>query len=244
MSQKKIIVDGLKAGKTKNQILTDLIRGDASMDLVAAGKLYHEVGTAEGLIMSAEDKEKKINEIAAKHVAEGKLNREAATTELMQSAALSKGAATSRLKNYCEVNKVEFPAATRTKRDMEAVKTAYKAWWDDNVAREQIEAGLVQHFGYGEKSVGQAYIKIGRELGLIDEAGAQGRIELAAWFANADNVTKTENGQTVAKDKKDVVEKLMADTGVAKATAETRYGMYLFAVEFHKALTTPPAAAA
>lgn len=242
MTNEELIVKGIKEGKTKGQVMADLIRQDTALDLVKAGALYAEVGAKEGLLLSAQEKTDAVGVAAKANSADGKLNRDAAVTALMAAASITKSAATTRLKAYCKDNSIEFPAASRTKRDMTAVHAAYKEWFEAGTAREQIEAGLVQHFGYGEKGVGQAYVKIGKELGLIEGGSAQGRVDLAAWFADAGNVTETKDGATVAKSKADIVTKLMADTEVAKATAETRYGMWLFAVEYHKVLTAPPAA--
>ena len=227
MSNEETIIEGIKAGKTKGQVMADLIREDITLDLVKAGQLYAEVGAKEGLLLSAEQKESAVSKAVTDNTVEGKLNREAAVTALMTAASITKSSATNRLKAHCKEHGIEFPPAVRVGRDMEAVKDAYKKWWDAGTPRESIEAGLVKHYGYGEKSVGQAYVKIGRELGLIESGSAAGRVSLATWFANPANVEG---------DKAAIVARLMESTGVAKATADTRYGNWLFAVEYHKQL--------
>jgi hypothetical protein len=155
---------------------------------------------------------------------------------------MSESAASSRLKTYCAEQKIIFPSATRTKRDMEAVNTAFKKWFEDGLERASIEAGLVKHFGYGEKGVAAAYNKIGKALGLVAGGSGEGRRKLAAWFAEPANVTVTaEDGTVTAKSKKDIVDALIKESGAAQATADTRYAMWLFAADYHAAMTAPGA---
>ena len=225
MTNEEIIINGLKAGNAKNVILTELVRNDADLDLTKAGALIKQVGTDNNLILDNEAKDSLTAEVADQFTADGKLGREAAVTALMERGAMTKTAAVNRLKTYCANSDIEFPQASRASRDMDAVKNAYKTWFDGGETREAIEAGLIEHFGYTEKNVKQAYLKIGKELGLIEASVSTGRAELAAWFAVPENVEG---------DKAAIVSRLMESTGVAKATAETRYNMYLFAVEYQK----------
>lgn len=226
MDNNSIVIEGLKKGLSKMAIMTNLIRNDSELDLTKAAALYKKVGSENNLILDNEAKDNLTVEIATKFNVEGKLNREDAVTELMNRGAMTKNAAVSRLKSYCIANKIDFPqASTRVSRDMEAVKAAYKTWHAGGYDRNAIESGLREHYGYTEKNVGQAYLKIGKELGLIQTTASVGRTELATWFANADNVKG---------EKKDVVAKLIKDTEIAPATAESRYAMYLFAVEYAK----------
>jgi len=222
MSNESIIIDGIKAGNSKAAVLTALIRNDEKLDLGKAAELFKKVGTDEGLLLDNDTKDKLTVEIATANLDDERVfNREAATAQLVEKAALTKSAASNRLKAWCEDNDVTFPAAVRVGRDMQAVHESYTKWTEDGIDRDGIEAGLVEHFGYTENNVGSAFNKIGKELGFI----SSGRSDLAAWFADAENVVG---------DKAAITAKLMVDTGIAQATADVRYGMYLFALEFVK----------
>lgn len=244
MSNNQIIIDGIKGGKSKGAILTDLIRADADLDLVQAGALYLEVGTKEKLLLSKDDKDTLTLDIGNEFTVvtkDGKkdvktLNRTDAVKKLAASGSMSESAAAGRLKQFCKDEKIDFPNATRQKRDMTAVDTAFKKWFEDKTERASIEAGLVQHFGYGEKGVAAAYMQIGKRLGLIEGGSGDGRRKLAAWFANPANVT---NEDGTAKAKKVIVDALIAESGAAQATADTRYAMWLFAADYHAAMTNP-----
>lgn len=230
----ELILKSLQAGKSKNDILVEIVRADPAIDLVKAGQLYAEVGKKAGLIMDNETRKKSVTTAVNAHIGGGEtgertLDREAAVAELIAKG-FSKGAAVSNLKAACAEQKIIFPQATRQKRDMEKVNTAYRAWVKDGVSREQIEKGLVQHFGYGKNSVGSAYVKIGRDLGLIEKAQHGNRKQMAEWFADPKNVEG---------DKKAVVARIKKDHKVADATADTRYAIYLFAKEYHAAMTVP-----
>lgn len=236
MTNNEIVTAGLKAGHSKNQIITDLVRSDPELDLVAAGSLYKEVGSSEGFLLNKDAKEALVAEVIAQYTTEDEgvvsVDREKIVNSLVERGHMSKNAATNQLKTHCAAHEIEFPSADRSGggRDMVAVKAAYKTWWEEGIVREQIEAGLIEHFKYTENSAKSAYLKLGKELGFIEEGVAQGRQVLAEWFANPEKVKG---------EKKDIVALLIEETGVAKATAETRYGAYLFAKAYHNAMTTP-----
>lgn len=239
MDAKAIVTAGLKAGNSKMQILTDMIRADNALDLGSAGTIYKEVGTEQGYLLDKTAKEKLVKEIGAQYTipevpatddaeaVPATFNRTAGVNALVERAHLSKTVAVNHLKTYCAENGLVFPNADRTSRDMNAVKEYYKTYFAETT-REAMETALIANFAYTKKNVGQAFLKIGKELKLIAGGTAPGRSELAAWFTVGDNVKG---------EKKEVIKRLMEDTDIAKATAETRYGMYLFAVEYHKLLT-------
>lgn len=229
-SNKAIIVDGIKKGLTKMVIMVSLIRNDPSLDLTTANSLYKTVGTENNLLLDKDTKDKLVEEIGAKFTVEGKFDREKAVAELTERGGITKNSAVNRLKGYCASNEIEFPVASRSLRDMEAVHNAYKTWFEQKTSREAIQAGLVEHFKYPEKSVSQAYLKIGKELGLIAEEVSHGRADLAKWFATAENVKG---------EKKDIIARLRKDTQIAEATAKSRYTMYLFALDFYNIVTAP-----
>lgn len=219
---KAIVVEGLQTGKSKMEIIADMIRADTSVDLVKAGKIYAEAGKGAGLILDNEARANAVEEIITSHTTDNKLDREAATAALIKKG-MTKMTAVQRLKDACEAKNIEFPQATRVKRDMEKVYEAYKKWMADGTSRESIEAGLVKYFGYGKKGVSAAYTQIGRHLGLIEPATSADRAKIADWFANADNV----KGK-----KKDIVERHEKAFKCKTSTAELRYTQYLFAVAY------------
>jgi hypothetical protein len=222
---KNIIVEGIKAGKSKMVILTELLRADETLDLNTAGALYKEVGTGEKLLLTNEEKNELVSEVIAQYNTDEGFNRDEAVKVLAEKGAMTEAAAVSRLKAACKEAGVEFPVAVRAKRDMEAVKNAVKTWHEQGTTKEQILAGLIQHYDYTEKNAPAAYNKLGKEIGFIEGRVATGRIEQAAWFLNPANVKGT---------KAEIVERMMEAQGVTKATAETRYVIWQFAVEYHK----------
>lgn len=236
MDNSQIVINGLKTGASKMVILTSLIRNDETLDLGAAGVLYKRVGTENHLLLNKEDKDNLVVEIAAQFNTDGRLDREAAVNALCERGAMTKNAANNRLKGYCIQHKIEFPISVRggSSKDMVPIHEAYKSWMDQEASRESIQAGLVQHFGYTKKNVGQAFLKIGRELGFIEGGAAPGRNELAQWFATTENITGS---------KKEITERLVEDTGIAPATANSRYSNFLFAIEYHKILCSTEQAA-
>lgn len=232
-----IIAEGLKAGSAKNVILTSILK-NTNLDLQAAAVAYSSVAKDTGYTLSNEEKEKLTNAIGTQFTVEGKLQRKGAEAALAEQGHMSLVAAGARLKAYCDAAKVEYPKATRVKRDMELVKTAVKQWHEQKVDKASIIAGLVQHYQYSETSALEAYRKIGIDLGFIEKRGSGSRQEMVNWFiANAD------------KDKKTVCANMQLDKdkggwGIGKATAEAYYGQYLFAVAYHEAMTAPKEAVA
>lgn len=227
---KTIAVNGLKAGHTKMQILADMIRSDTTLDLVKAGQIYAEAGKGAGLILDNDAKKNAVEEAVTEYTKDGTLDRDAAVTALLAKG-ISKMTAVQRLKDACEAKAITFPQAIRVKRDMDKVYTAFKKWMSDGTSRESIEAGLIKYFGYGQKGVGEAYIKIGRHLGLIEGPANADRSKIAAWFATDANV----QGK-----KKEIIERHEKAFKCKTSTAELRYTSYLFAVEFHKAMQQLP----
>ena len=232
MENKEIVIEGIQNGLSKNEILTKLIR--AGLEMVEANVFYKDVGAESGLLLSAEQKDEKIATILPECVVEGILDRKKAYSALLTDVRMGKGPALKRIKTYAAEHNLQLSKAVHPKRDTSAIESAVKAWHDGGESKEVIEASLIQHFGYTEKNAGKAYNKFGKLIGFITTK-ATGRVELAKWFNQPSNVEG---------DKSAIIDRLMSSTGIAKATAETRYGMYLFAVEYAAQGNEPLAEAA
>jgi len=231
MENKQIVIEGIKRGDSKMKIVCALIRNDAELDTTTAGTLWSKIGTEAKLLMSAKEKDDAvftglipfITTDAATKVKT--LDRSKALGAIIvKFPALDKGMVNSRFKKYCSDNEIELPALSN-KRDMEAISKVVAEWKVAGHAEPAIKAGLIRDYGYTEKNVDAAYRKIGKELGFISDSGY--RTDLAVWCQTPANVTGT---------KKEVIEKMVDHFGIAPATADFRYTMYLFALDFQKAI--------
>ena len=230
MDNKQIVIEGIKRGDSKMKIVCALIRNDAELDTSTAGTLYTTTGTEAELLMTNKEKDEAVNgglvpfiiiDAATKIKTLDRIK--AMTAILTKYPALDKGAINSRFKKYCADNEIELPVIS-LKRDMALVEKTVSEWRTAGHAEPAIKAGLVRDFNFSEGNVDAAYRKIGKALGFISDSSY--RTALAVWCQTASNV---------AGSKKEVIAKMVEHFGIAAATADFRYTMYLFALDFQKA---------
>lgn len=223
----------LTKNKTKSEIITLLVR-EQSMDLQAAADAYLAGAKDAGLVLTNEEKDAVTARVVIAHVTDNTVDRKKAEEQLVSEGHLTKAAASSRVKAYCEKNKIVFPKTDRVKRDMAAVKAAVKAWHGQGVDKAGIIAGLKEHYAYTDNSAVEAYRKLGLELGFIEKRGAIGRENLIKWFqAIQPGTEKKAIIETMVKPKNG------GGMGLTKSTAEGYYGMWIFAKAYHQSLVNP-----
>lgn len=213
----------LKAGESKRNIVTQLVRG--GMNLEEAVKAYTEVARDNGFILSAEEKAKILAEVYDEYYEayqkNGVWDRENAVKAYMDKAHVSKATATNKLKQLADADGVEWPrAATRNSRDHDAIAAVVKKWHEDGAPEGSIKAGLMQHYNYTEKGVDAAYRKYGKMAGFLGrDSGA--RRQVSEFFARH---TKT--------GRKEWIDAMVQEMGCQPATAQTRYAIWLQTSDF------------
>lgn len=212
----------LADGKTKNEILTDLVQ-NAGLDLAAAAKVYNEAATEGGYRVSNEEKASAVAEVFQKHNTENGFDRAAATDELMAAVKITKLAAEGHLRKAAEAAGVEWPKAARQGRDHAAIAHAVKVWHDEGATEESIKAGLMQHYNFTEKGVEAAYRKYGKAAGFIEARAGGDRAGAVQFMFDNQELPR-----------KEWIAKMIEELSCSKATAETRYSIFLYAQDYAK----------
>ena len=232
MSETKSVVKSLiDQGKTQLEIVTELVRNH-DLDIQAAGKAYTEVAKEVGLILDNKQKANLTEEVGAAYTKEGVLDRKEAEVELAEKANISKVTASGRLAAWCKKNEVEFPKASREKRDLDAVKALIKSWHEQQVPKKTIIEGLKEHHGYTDITALDAYRKVGIELGFIEKRSSKNKKETVAWFIENRDLDRKAMVAAMQLSEED------GGLGFKKATAETVWSTVQFAVEYHNQLSS------
>ena len=200
----------------------------------SALKLYTKFGKGAGIIKSNEEVKAEAQAALANFVTDGTMDYDAARKHLTQQMGMSGATARKHMVAYCAANDLTEPPknapAKKATDEQLGARMAELTTADPNTTREQLEADLINTFGYTEKSVKGAYRRGAVHNGWATkgESGSVGAEALGKWAAVPGNLDGT---------RKEIMARIKDHFKLKDSTVAFRWSSIQTALAYHEAMS-------